>query len=151
ARRRTHPKVRFARRDARFCSPFLSESISMKLQRIALLSAVSVLAAACSSDTGPHVNGACTSCAYVRYVNAVPDTNGTDFKFVDQLNGSPYYGQLQFRDIAAYLGVEAGNRHIRIFSVDPTGQQTSDKAENNITVVSQVFVDTTINFTAGTY
>src|SRR6185437_3848051 len=106
-----------------------------------------VVAAACSSDTGPHVTNL-GPIAYVRYVNAIPDTNQTDFRFVDQLKGSPWYGQLFFRDISAYQPVSAGSRHIRVFSVDPNA---SANLEGNINVVSQRFVDTTLTFDANTY
>lgn len=122
----------------------------MRLQRIALLSAVAVLAAACQKDKGPFT-APNTPKAYVRYVNAVPDTNALDFKFVDQVEGSPYFGQLSFRDISAYQAVEvvAGGRHIRVFATDPL--VTSNAIAPRIDVVSQVYVDTTINFEAGKY
>lgn len=119
----------------------------MKLQRIALLSAIGVLVAACSSDTGPHVTNL-GPLAYVRYVNAIPDTNQTDFRFVDQVSGSPWFGQLFFRDISSYEPVAPGARHIRIFAVDPNVGTT---LEANINVVSSVFVDTTITLQANTY
>jgi hypothetical protein len=121
----------------------------MKLQRIALLCAAGTVMAACSSDTGPKVADLGPH-ASVRYVNAIPDTNKTDFKFVDQMNGSPYFGQLAFRDISAYQPVAAGARHIRIFSVDPRiDAGTANEADPN--VVSQTFVDTTITFEAGKF
>ena len=126
-----------------------SEFTRMQLQRFALLSLVGFAVTACSSDTGPTTNtpGATAS---VRYINAIPDTNATDFKFVDQVNGSPYYGQLNFEDISAYQAVAVGARHIRIFSVDPA--VTSGAAnEGNISVVSQVFVDTTLTFEANKF
>ena len=122
----------------------------MKLRQIALLgaaSAMGVVAAACSSDTGPHVADL-GPIAYVRYVNAIPDTNQTDFRFVDQLKGSPWYGQLFFRDISAYQPVSAGSRHIRVFAVDPN---EASNLEGNIDIVSQRFVDTTLTFDANTY
>ncbi|HVX41117.1 MAG TPA: DUF4397 domain-containing protein [Gemmatimonadaceae bacterium] len=121
----------------------------MRLQRIALLSAAGVALAACSSDTGPTVNNI-GPVASVRYINAVPDTNKTDFKFVDQMNGSPYFGQLAFRDISAYQAVAPGARHIRIFSVDPA-YDAGKANEADINVVSQKFVDTTITFEANKY
>lgn len=121
----------------------------MRLQRIALLSAVGMAVAACSSDTGPSVSNI-PPAAYVRYINAMPDTNKADFKFVDQVNGSPYFGQLAFRDISAYQGVAPGARHIRIFSVDPN-IDAGKANEANIDVVSQKFVDTTLTFEAGKY
>ena len=121
----------------------------MRLQRIALLSAVGVVLAACSSDTGPNVANFGPQ-AYVRYINAMPDTNKADFKFVDQVTGSPYFGQLAFRDISAYQGVGPGARHIRIFSVDPRiDAGTANEADPN--VVSQKYVDTTLTFEANKY
>ncbi len=121
----------------------------MRLQRIALLSAVGLALTACSSDTGPTVTDL-PAAASVRYIEAVPDTNKTDLKFVDQIKGSPYFGQLAFRDISAYEPVAPGARHIRIFAVDPAiDANTSNEA--NINVVSQVFVDTTITFEANKF
>jgi hypothetical protein len=126
-----------------------SELTRMNLQRIALLSVAGFGLAACSSDTGPTVTGVAPH-ASVRYINAVPDTNKTEFRFVDQIEGSPYYGQLAFRNIAAYQVVTPGARHIRIFSVDPAiDAGTSIEADPN--VVSQKFVDTTITFEADKY
>jgi hypothetical protein len=122
----------------------------MKLHQIALLSAASAMsfvAAACSSDTGPHVNDP-GSIAYVRYVNAIPDTNQTDFRFVDQVKESPYFGQAFFRDISAYQPTASGARHIRIFAVDPNA---TGNLEGNINIVSQRFIDTTITFDANTF
>lgn len=123
----------------------------MRLQRIALLSAVAVFAAACQKDTGPFT-APNTPTAYVRYVNAVPDTNSMDFKFVDQVTGSPYFGQLAFRDISAYqpVAVVAGGRHIRVFATDPLAPSTGAVAPR-IDVTSQVHIDTTITFEAGKY
>ncbi len=122
----------------------------MKLHQIALLSAasaMSIVAAACSSDTGPHINDL-GPVAHVRYVNAIPDTNQTDFRFVDQVTGSPWFGQAYFRDISAYLPTAPGPRHIRVFAVDPNADAN---LEGDINVVSQKFVDTTITFDADTY
>lgn len=121
----------------------------MNVQHFALLAAVGIGLTACSSDTGPTAVNI-GPVASVRYVNAMPDTNKTDFKFVDQIDGSPYFGQLAFRDISAYLTVAPGPRHIKIFSVDPKiDAGTANEADIN--VVSQTFTDTTINFEAGKY
>ena len=88
--------------------------------------------------------------ARFQHINAMPDTNKTDFKFVDQVYGSPYFGQLAFRDISAYQFVAPGARHIRIFSVDPRiDAGTANEADPN--VVSQKYVDTTITFEANKY
>jgi len=122
----------------------------MKLRQIALLgaaSAMSVVAAACSSDTGPHVTDLGPR-AYVRYVNAIPDTNQTDFRFIDQVTGSPWFGQAFFRDISAYQPTAPGARHIRVFAVDPNA---AGNLEGDINVVSQRFIDTTLTFDANTY
>jgi len=121
----------------------------MRFQRILLVCGAALGAAACSSDTGPTaVNDA--PVASVRFVNAIPDTNKVDIRFVDQIAGSPYFGQLGFRDISAYQAVSPGARHMRIFAVDPA-VDAGTANEGNINVVSQVFVDTTITFEAGKY
>jgi uncharacterized protein DUF4397 len=122
----------------------------MKLHQIALLSAASAMgfvATACSSDTGPHINDP-GPIAYVRYVNAIPDTNQTDFRFVDQVTGSPWFGQAFFRDISSYEPTAPGARHIRVFAVDPNA---AANFEGDINLVSQRFVDTTITLEANSF
>src|SRR5688572_4231544 len=116
----------------------------MKANRIALAGVAAVLlGAGCKGDPGPFlaVHG---PLAYVRYVAAVPDTFATDWRPIDGIENSPPAIGLVFRSTTPYQAMTPGARHIRLFPA-PTG--TARPAN----VVSQIIVDTTINFTASTY
>lgn len=118
----------------------------MKMQRMALLG-FGLVAAACSRDKGPFTAPNVPQ-AYIRVVNAVTDTNAVDFRFVDMIEGSPYYQHASFRSISSYQGANAGARHVKVFAVDP--QEAATKVPR-IEVVTQVLKDTTITFEAGKY
>ena len=116
----------------------------MKANRIALAGVAAVLlAAGCKGDPGPFlaVHG---PLAYVRYVAAVPDTFATDWRPIDGVENSPPAIGLAFRGTTPYQAMTPGPRHIRLFPA-PTG------VARPANVVSQIIVDTTINFTASTY
>lgn len=130
----------------RFEYNFQSESIAMKIQRMALLG-LGLIAAGCARDKGPFL-APDTPLAYVRWVNAVTDTNSTDFKFVDLVEGSAYYQHGGFRSISSYQGANAGARHVKVFSVDPLEAQSKIP---RIEIVTQVLKDTTITLEAGKY
>lgn len=118
----------------------------MKMQRMGLLG-FGLIAAGCTRDKGPFTAPDVPR-AYVRFVNAVADTNAVDFKFVDMIEGSPYYQHASFRYISAYQRANAGSRHVMVFAVDP------DEAKSKvprIEIVTQVLKDTTINLEAGKY
>lgn len=80
--------------------------------------------------------------AFIRFVHAMPDTLGVDFRAVDMVENSPYIAT-QFRDIkqAGYSPVAAGTRHFREFLSNPTVPVAS--------TVSQVLVDTTLTLAPG--
>ncbi len=88
--------------------------------------------------------------AYVRYINAVPDTFNMDFRAVDQVTYSQPFLDVAFRGLGEgnYQGYQAGSRHIRVF-LDPNPSGVTVAVSP--TVVSTVMVDTTFNFVAGTY
>lgn len=113
----------------------------MKLQRIALAGAALLVGsiAACSKDAGPFTAPA-RSQAYVRWVNAVPDTFALNFRFVDKVEGSAWWEVQPFRFIGNYQGVDAGSRHIRVFG-----------SGTDINTVSQVIDDETLTLEAGKY
>ena len=104
-----------------------------------LLGAIALVAGACKDDTGP-VLAPTPPIAYVRYVHAVPDTGALDWRPIDALENSPPALGLTFRGFTPYQAMGAGNRRIRIF---PTS--------TDITITSQIVIDTTITFTANTY
>ena len=91
--------------------------------------------------------------AYIRFVNAIPDSGAQDWRFVDQVEGSPSIAALSFRGIwpgASYQPAAAGNRHLKVFqsSLDPT---FGDPTKASPAIVSTVFVDSTFTLTAGTH
>ena len=114
----------------------------MKLNRIVLAGAA-LLLTGCKGDPGPFL-ATHGPLAYVRYVAAVPDTFATDWRPIDAVENSPPAIGLVFRGTTPYQAMTPGARHIRLFPA-PTG------VARPADVVSQVIVDTTINFTANTY
>jgi hypothetical protein len=115
----------------------------MKLQRFVLLGLIAATVSACSNDdTGPTVTNFAPAAA-VRFVHAAPDTGVLEIRWTDQLSGSPYYGQFNFRTVTAYQAVEVANG-TRTFRAFPA-------MNNDISVVTQVIFDGTLNLTANEY
>jgi hypothetical protein len=97
---------------------------------------------ACSGDTGA-ILAPTQALAYTRFVDAVPDSGGMDWRFVDVIENSPTTFGLNFRSTfpgATYQATGPGSRHLRIF-------QTS----TDINLTQKVLFDTTYTFTAGTH
>ncbi len=123
----------------------------MTVKQVWMVLALGAVAAACTKDTGGTVTNP-TPVAYLRYFNAVPDTNNLDFRVVDILGYAPNQVQAPFRGggslqgIATtfyppYQAVQAGTRQIRVFPDD----------SNNVVNASTILLDTTYNFVQGTY
>jgi hypothetical protein len=110
--------------------------------RSIVLSAAALVPGAC------HDHGAVVApdipMAFIRFVNAMPDTLGVDFHAVDIVENSPYIAT-KFRDIkqAGYTPAAAGARHFREFLSNPDTARSS--------TVSQVFVDTTLMLLPGAH
>jgi hypothetical protein len=130
---------------------FSSESgaIQMRFQRLLFAAIVACGVSACAKDV-VGVTHTPPPLAYVRYINAVPDTFNMDFRAVDQVTFSQPFVNTQFRGLGVgnYQGYQAGSRHIRLF-LDPN--PSSGAVAVDPTVVSTVMVDTTFTFTAGSY
>lgn len=107
--------------------------------RALVCAAAAVAAAACGKDTEP-IRPTLSPVAYVRYVHAVADTGATDWRPIDRLEASPAGLGVAFRGSTPYQAMGVGARRLRIF---PTS--------TDITVTSQVLLDTTITFQADTY
>jgi hypothetical protein len=105
--------------------------------------AVAVAATACDKQTG-GVTSPNPARAYYRYVNAVPDTSGLDFRFVDTIDDSQPWANVLFRQFTPYQATPAGARRIRIFTNPST--YNFDAA-----VAQQVVLDTTLNLEVGQY
>lgn len=78
--------------------------------------------------------------AYTRFVNAVADTGTTDWRFIDQIENSPFAFGLTFRAFTPYQATTPGNRRLRVF---PTS--------TDIDVTSRFLVDTTLALEANRY
>ena len=84
--------------------------------------------------------------AFVRYINAVPDTLNTTVRFIDQIAFTPQtFVNVPFRGQGqgGYQGTEAKARKFRVFTADFTNYTP----EGN----TPLLVDTTITFEAGKY
>jgi hypothetical protein len=112
----------------------------MNLQRFGLLLALASLAGstACTRDTG-GVTATLAPLAYVRVVHAMPDLGKMTGRLVDSVENLNVV-DVDYRYVGPYQGVAAGNRHIRIFP-----------SSENIAVASQILIDSTITFQAGSY
>jgi hypothetical protein len=110
----------------------------MRLSRFGLLCAAITAVVGCSSED--ITNTALPALAGVRYINALADTGRVDVRMVDQVEWSATANALNFRQAIEHHPTEAKARHIKVFSF----------ASNNVNVVSQVLVDTTISFAANT-
>lgn len=111
----------------------------MILKRLALFAVAAVSLAACSDDAGPFLAPQ-RSQAFVRWVNAVPDTFALNLRFVDKVEGSAWWEIQAFRFVGNYQGVDAGSRHIKVFG-----------SGNDLAHVSQVFTDVTVDFVEDQY
>src|SRR5687767_4837776 len=99
-----------------------------------------LLVAACDDNGSEVILAPKVPLAYTRFVNAVPDTQPTDWRFIDQLENSPTSIGLAFRSFSPYQATTPGARKLRVFPAD-----------TNIAVVQQMLIDTTITLAAGTY
>jgi len=121
----------------------------MRFQRLISAAIIACAVSACAKDiTG--VTHTPPPLAYVRYINAVPDTFDMDFRAVDQVAYSQPFINVAYEGLGAgnYQGYQAGSRHIRIF-LDPSPANNTVAVDP--AVVSTVMVDTTLSLTAGQY
>ena len=108
---------------------------------------------ACSGDASKVFLPDVGNPAFVRFVNAIPDSGGQDWRFVDQVEGSPVSLNLTFRGVfpgASYQAAASGTRHLRVFQ-SSLDQTFADPKLSSPEIVSTVFVDSTFTLTAGTH
>jgi hypothetical protein len=108
---------------------------------------------ACSGDAGKVFLPEVGHNAYVRFINAIPDSGGQDWRFVDQVEGSPVTLNLLFRGVfpgASYQAAAAGTRHLRVFQ-SSLDQTFADPVLSSPAIVSTVFVDSTFTLTEGAH
>lgn len=118
----------------------------MRLFRLAPLALAAAALAACSEASNDPVTPEVPPLAYVRYINAVPDTLNTTVRFIDQVQYSPMtFANVPFRGLGQgnYQPTQAGARKFRVFTADVVNFSA---AGNTV-----VLVDTTITFEAGKY
>jgi len=113
----------------------------MRVKRIGL-ALFGALAVGCTKDDGPFFAPQ-VPLAYTRFINAVPDTVGLDFRFVDFLEHSPFEIQMTYRGFTPYQGTGPGARHLRVFP-NPGGSPSLGD-------VTQILLDETVTFEAGKY
>lgn len=120
----------------------------MKLFRLAFVAGAAI-AAGCDVNSGgtPTVNAAS---AYVRYVNAVNDVNTLDLRFVDAVEGSPNFTNIQFRQFTPFQAVTAGSRLVRVF-VEPAPYFAVATPARQQLIAQTLVAEATFNFTAGVY
>lgn len=111
----------------------------MKAFRLLLLCGAALATVACD-DEGSVTEIDRPPMAYTRFVAAVPDTSGTDWRFIDQLEYSPPAFNLTYRSFTPYQMTAPGERHLRIF---PTS--------SDIDITSVPIIDEMINLEADTY
>jgi hypothetical protein len=120
----------------------------MRFSRFALLGALVAGAAACSdSDTGPTTANV-PPLAFVRYINAVPDTFNMTVRFIDQVQFVPMsFTNVPYRGMGLgnYQGVEAGSQRFRVFTYDPALNSNA----NDLPATTAMMADTTFTFVAG--
>lgn len=120
----------------------------MRISKVPMLLAVlAVGAVGCSTEDGqPTATNAPPPLAYVRYINALPDTQNTTVRFIDYIEYTPQtFANVAYRGIGQglYQGLKAGSRQLRIFNADAT----NFSAAGNTAVLG----DLTQTFEAGKY
>jgi hypothetical protein len=125
----------------------------MRVLKVWIAFACATALAACSGDASKIFLPDAGNPAFIRFVNAVPDSGGQDWRFVDQVEGSPVTLNLTFRGVfpgASYQAAASGTRHLRIFQ-SALDQTFADPTLASPAIVSTVFIDSTFTLTAGTH
>jgi hypothetical protein len=121
---------------------FSMRSDLMHLNRM-LLAAFSVVAVAACSDDPISREVAPAPFTSIRWVNGVSDTVAMDYRVVDYPSNASE-PNLAFRGSSGnWRNLPPGAHHIKVFFTNTTAAGT------NVSVVSQVFVDTTLTFEEG--
>jgi len=118
----------------------------MRLSRFVLLGAAVSAMVGCSEPSDAPTTPNIPPLAFVRYINAVPDTLNTTVRFTDQVEYSPIsWANVPFRGLGQgnYQPTAAGARKFRVF--------TADVVNFSVAGNTVVLVDTTITFEAGKY
>ncbi len=120
----------------------------MRFARSLLVGLVALGAAACTSVDGGPTRAEIPPLAFVRYINAMPDTLNTTVRWVDDIQFTPQtFLNVAYRaeGLGGFQGLRAGSRHLRVFPFLLVG---SDLPVDGNTAV---LADTTFDFVAGQY
>jgi hypothetical protein len=118
----------------------------MRLSRFAILGAAVLGAIGCRDNSNNPVTPNIPDLAYIRYINAVPDTLNTSFKFIDQVQFVPLtFTNVAYRNegLGNYQGVRLDAHKIRVFTADFSTFSTAGN--------TAILVDTTLTFEKGKY
>ncbi len=121
----------------------------MRHFQIGLLAVAALATAACQSDDGALKPTELPPLAFVRYINALPDTLATSVRFIDQVEFSPQtWVAVPFRGLGGgnYQGTQAGSRSFRVFTYQIVSGNLAPAAGNTV-----MLGDVTHNFEAGKY
>jgi hypothetical protein len=117
----------------------------MRLSRFGLIAAAALASIACQTEDGALKPTELPPLAFVRYINALPDTLATTVRFIDQVEFSPQtWAGVPFRGLGGgnYQGTQAGSRRFRVFSFNANATTAGNTA---------VLGEATHNFEAGKY
>jgi hypothetical protein len=117
----------------------------------ALALAGGALLAGCRGDGGTAILANNGPVGFVRFINAIPDSGSQDWRFVDQVEGSPTTFNLAFRGVfpgATYQQASVGTRHLRVFQ-SAFDQSYADPTQASPSIVSTVFIDTSFAVVEG--
>jgi len=119
----------------------------MRISKFPLLAVVLALGAVgCKTDNGALTASTTPPLAYVRYVNALPDTMNTTVRWVDFIEFTPQtFVNVAYRAFGQgmYQGLKPGSRHFKIFN--------SDIVNYSVAGNTAVLTDQTLSFEAGKY
>lgn len=119
----------------------------MRISRFPMLGVVLALGAVgCATDDGGPTTTTIPPVAYVRYINALPDTMNTTIRWVDYLEFTPQtFVNVAYRGVGQglYQGLKAGSRHFKVFNADVVNFTTAGN--------TSVLADETITFEANKY
>jgi hypothetical protein len=121
-----------------------------KLKITLVLASLAVLAA-CRGDGGTAILASHGPVAYVRFVNAIPDSGAQDWRFVDLIEESPNTLNMAFRGIypgTGYQMATSGSRHLKIFQ-SAFDQGFNDPNQASPSLVSTVFLDSIFTLDEG--
>jgi len=110
----------------------------MRLSRLVIIALGAGALAACD-NTDTVTDPSTPPLGSVRFINAVADTGAVDITMIDQIDWSAKGVGLAFRSGTEFFPTEAKSRRVRVF---PTS--------TNITVTSQILLDTTLAVAANT-